>query len=146
MAAGELPVSERVPIVAECTDDPTATPVDRQHPVRRAVGDEDAGAAVPEQWRHEPGGEGEHRAEEIAIGQAQGKGVGGAVGEAGDRDARRLDRKPLEHVGQRGVEPDHVRAVSADDHVPGGSRGLRREEQEAVGSRLRTQPCQGLLG
>ena len=67
-------------------------------------------------------------AEEQAVDDAEGKGIGGAVRKTGDSDALGIDRIALEYLRQGGVDEGNVRAAAATDHVPAVRPRIRRED------------------
>src|SRR3712207_3047865 len=92
VAALELPVADLVAGPLESGNDNTAAAVDREPPVARAVGDEDAREALTSRRRYEPRRERQHVRKEIPVGDSQRERVGGPVGVATYGDARRIDR------------------------------------------------------
>src|SRR5215207_10344188 len=101
MWAVELPVANPVTCAIELRDDPSATALDREHPVTRPMGDED-GRLAPALCRcHEPRREGDQVREEVPVGQAEREGVGGPVGEARYRQPPSIKRQTLERPRQR---------------------------------------------
>src|SRR5215218_695449 len=67
MAAIELPVRHLVTGALEPGDDPTAAPLDREHAVAPAVGDEEPRGAYARRRRHETRRESQNVGEEVAV-------------------------------------------------------------------------------
>ena len=67
MTAIELPVRHLVTGALEPGDDPAAAPLDREHAVAPAVGDEEPRGAYAHRRRHEAGRESQNVGEEVAI-------------------------------------------------------------------------------
>src|SRR5215212_5935742 len=135
MAAVELPVSHVVAGAPEPGDDPAAAPLDRQHAVARAVGDEEARGAHLPRRRHKARREGQDVGEEVAVADPQGERVGGPVGEPPDGQAAAIHRAAGERLLQGAVDGLHVRAVPAQDDVPGVVKRGRNEQDNADGVR-----------
>ena len=56
------------------------------------MGDVDAGCADPGCWKKEPGRERDDVGEQVGVGESEGQGVGGAVGEAANGQAGGVER------------------------------------------------------
>src|SRR6185369_13033296 len=76
---GELLVVNLVAPLFELRDDVVSGPLHRQDGVLRAVGEVDLRLPFAARWAHEARREGEDVREEIAIGEADGERVGGAI-------------------------------------------------------------------
>src|SRR5436305_738123 len=93
VAAVELADRHVVPQRFQPRGDDARALVDRQYLIRDAVREEKARAAV--RWRADDKSrrEGDDPGKEVAVGEAERERVGGAVGEAADRDTRGIDRQ-----------------------------------------------------
>lgn len=74
--------------------------------------------------------------EEVTVGEPKGEGVGGAIGEAGERDAGWVDVALGKGGVERAVEEVDVRAKAVDEEVPGVLARVRCEQHSAL--------CQGV--
>src|SRR4051794_31159197 len=72
-------------------------------------------------------------AREVTVVDSQRQRVGGAVREATEDHARAVDGARGEHGGQCAVDPPHIRAETALDHIPGRAGRLRREQNQVGG-------------
>src|SRR6185436_15594666 len=95
--------------------------IDRQNLIGGAVRDEQPRAPLRRRAHDESGRAGDHTWEQVAVGKAEGERVRRAVGEAADRQARRVDRQPVEYVFEGTVQKSNVFAEAVRDRVPGSA-------------------------
>lgn len=105
----EFAVADIVAGALRLRDDPAAALLHREDLIAGAVRDEEARAVPPRGRRHASRREGEDVTEQVAVGDPDRERVGGAVGEAADRQARRVDGVPVERLLQRPVDEGDIR-------------------------------------
>ena len=126
----KLDVAHVVVAITKRGHDATAATVDGKDLVLRAVGDEDGGSAGAPAGRNEPGGEGHDGPEQAAVGQSDAERVRRAVGETANGQALLIDGVVAERPVEGLIDQIPVRAVAAQERVPGAAAGPRREEEE----------------
>src|SRR3712207_2019274 len=126
--AVELPVVNLVTFALELRHDLAAHLPDREYLVVRTVRDEDGRLAPVARRRGESRRERDHVRKEVPVGQAEGEGVRGPVGETRYRQLLGIHGEAVERLLERPIYELRVRAVAADQHVPGPPARLGCEQ------------------
>src|SRR5205807_8381368 len=105
--------------------------IDVEDLVRGAVRDEDGRLAIAVVGGDEAGREGDDVGEEIAVDDAEGERVRGAVGEAGDGEVRRVYGIAREDILERAIDEGDVGAERAVADVPRDAARIGGEDDEA---------------
>ncbi len=119
MKAVKLLVSHLIASVLKPRHKATAAPLDGQHVVPFAVGNEQSRRANLVCGGHKAGGEGDRVGKQVAIGEANREGVGSTIGETRDRHSAWVYGITIEGLCQRPVNKGNVRTVATPNDIPG---------------------------